>query len=326
MPPPAPVITKTLSLYQLFFIKFTYRDFDNDIIILDFNKYKEEDIILSMILEKTIELVKRIYRIHKIPFPRVNNIIVGLKYTGVEIATFTQGMILGLCYTLPDFICKKRPKEINKYAGGLTDIPLLELLDWANNSLSLKKIIGIATLNALSQHILSIMNPYEKLEKALLDYLEISNNSKIIFIGFIKPLADQIAKITNNIVVIDDSRINLSYMNKEIRNQYTELTESEMTADVLICTGTALINDTMEEILKFFRDRVKKICVLGPTASMLPDILFDYGADLVGGIKIKNSEKVLKIIQEGGGTKKFKNYGKKYNLIKNIKVRESFLY
>ncbi|MGQ4873957.1 MAG: Rossmann-like domain-containing protein [Promethearchaeia archaeon] len=279
-----------------------------------------------MILEKTIELVKRIYSIHKIPFPRVNNVVVGVKYTGVEIATFTQGKILGLCYTLPDFICKKRPKEINKYAGDLIDIPLLELLNWSVDSSGLRKIIGIATLNALSQHILSIMNPYEKLEKALLDYLEISENSKIIFIGFIKPLADQMTKITNNIVVIDDSRINLSYMDKEIKTQYTELTENEMTADVLICTGTALINNTMEDILKFFRNKVKKICVLGPTASMLPDILFDYGADLVGGIKIKDSEKVLKIIQEGGGTKKFKNYGKKYNLIKNIKVRESFLY
>jgi len=326
MPPLAPVITKTLSLYQLFFIKFTYRDFDNDIIILNFNKYKEKGITLSMILEKTIKLVKRIYSIHKIPFPRVNNVVVGLKYTGVEIATFTQGMILGLCYTLPDFICKKRPKEINKYAGNLTDIPLFELLNWSVDSSGLRKIIGIATLNALSQHILSIMNPYEKLEKALLDYLEISENSKIIFIGFIKPLADQMTKITNNIVVIDDSRINLSYMDKEIKTQYTELTENEMTADILICTGTALINNTMEDILKFFRNKVKKICVLGPTASMLPDILFDYGADLVGGIKIKDSEKVLKIIQEGGGTKKFKNYGKKYNLIKNIKVRESFLY
>ncbi|MHA1274003.1 MAG: Rossmann-like domain-containing protein [Promethearchaeota archaeon] len=279
-----------------------------------------------MILEKTIELIKRIYKIHKIPFPRVNNIVVGVKYTGVEIATFTQGKILGLCYTLPDFICKKRTKEINKYAGDLTDIPLLELLNWTNNSLSLKKIIGIATLNALSQHILSIMNPYEKLERALLDYLEISENSKIIFIGFIKPLADQMAKITNNIVIIDDSKLNISYRDKKIKNQYTELTENEMTADVLICTGTALINNTMEDILKFFRNKVRKICILGPTASMVPDILFDYGADLVGGIKIKDSKKVLKIIQEGGGTKKFKNYGKKYNLIKNIKNKEDLLY
>ena len=49
---------------------------------------------------------------------------------------------------------------------------------------------------------------------------------------------------------------------------------------------------------------------------MIPDILFDYGVDIVSGMEIFNSKTAMKVVQEGGGTKYFKKYGKKYNLIK----------
>ncbi|MHA1992378.1 MAG: Rossmann-like domain-containing protein [Candidatus Hodarchaeales archaeon] len=37
---------------------------------------------------------------------------------------------------------------------------------------------------------------------------------------------------------------------------------------------------------------------------------------MVGGMEIVDSEATLRVLQEGGGTKLFKQYGKKYNLIK----------
>ena len=49
---------------------------------------------------------------------------------------------------------------------------------------------------------------------------------------------------------------------------------------------------------------------------MIPDILFEKGVDIVGGMEIVDSEATLRVLQEGGGTKLFKRYGKKYNLIK----------
>lgn len=72
----------------------------------------------------------------------------------------------------------------------------------------------------------------------------------------------------------------------------------------------------MEEILRKFKRKAQQIIVIGPTASMLPDILFDYGVDIVAGMKISDSDATLKVLQEGGGTKMFKKYGMKYYLIK----------
>ncbi|MHA1916468.1 MAG: Rossmann-like domain-containing protein [Promethearchaeota archaeon] len=45
-------------------------------------------------------------------------------------------------------------------------------------------------------------------------------------------------------------------------------------------------------------------------------MLFEHGVEIVGGMDFFDSESALRVIQEGGGTKMFKTYGKKYNLIK----------
>ena len=95
-----------------------------------------------------------------------------------------------------------------------------------------------------------------------------------------------------------------------------KLKDEELYTDILICTGTALINNTIELILEKFKNRARKIILIGPTASMIPDILFDYGVDIVAGMKILNSDATIRVLQEGGGTKLFRKYGKKYNLIK----------
>jgi uncharacterized protein (DUF4213/DUF364 family) len=50
---------------------------------------------------------------------------------------------------------------------------------------------------------------------------------------------------------------------------------------------------------------------------MIPDILFDHGVDIVGGMEVLDSKSTIQVLQEGGGTKYFKKFGKKYNLIKD---------
>ncbi|MFW9999040.1 MAG: Rossmann-like domain-containing protein [Candidatus Hodarchaeota archaeon] len=270
-----------------------------------------------MILEKTVNLVKQIYKIHKIIPPQITKVVIGLGYTGVEVTAYAYEPFLGLASTLPSVIKTANCSKIN-FAGELTNQPLTKLLDWSIKSPSLKKIIGIATLNGISQHILKIINPYRKFEeKNLVNIVKVNRDTKITFIGLIKPLIREIHKISPSIIVIEDSISNSSeFKDIIIKNSIDQLEKEETPTDILICTGTTLINNTLESILEIFKKKARKIILIGPTASMIPDILFDYGVDIVGGIEIFNSEATLKILQEGGGTKLFKKYGKKYNLIK----------
>jgi len=268
-----------------------------------------------MILEKTVDLIKQIYKIHKIVPPQITKVVIGLGYTGVEVTAYAYEPFLGLASTLQSILNTTNCSKIS-YAGKLTNQPISKLLNWSFESPSLKKIIGIATLNGVSQHILHIINPYKKSEE-LLKLLKVNEDSKVTFIGLIKPLIREIIKTTSLVTVIEDTlSVPPEFKNITFKPNIDQLKQKEISPDILFCTGTTLINNTFESILELFKKKARKIVLIGPTASMIPDILFDYGVDIVGGMEIFDSEATLKILQEGGGTKLFKKYGKKYNLMK----------
>jgi len=269
-----------------------------------------------MILEKTLELLSQIYRYHKILPPKVSRIVVGLGYTGVELAAYAYEPFLGVAQTLPSVIHNTDCSKI-KFAGKLTELSFTELITWSLEPLSLQKTIGIATLNAASQHVLAVKNPYVELKEELIDYLNINEKTRINFIGFISPMVKTINKITKNLTIVDDNPIIKTLSNKfNIKSNIDQLNEQELKVDILICSGASILNDTLEDIISIFKKNANYIVIIGPTISFIPDILFDYGVDIVGGMRLLNSEATLRILQEGGGTRTFKKYGKKYHFIK----------
>ncbi|MFX0082516.1 MAG: Rossmann-like domain-containing protein [Candidatus Hodarchaeota archaeon] len=269
-----------------------------------------------MILEKTVRLIKQIYEDHNIVPPKISNVVIGLGYTGVEVSNSGQKSVLGLASTLPSIINSADCSKIN-FAGNLTNKKLLELLEWSYLAPSLKKIIGIATINAASQHILRIYNPYSKMIGDPLNYLEIYQDTSITIIGLMKPLIRKLIKNTSSITLVEDTiSFPEEFSEFNFRRNIVELENEEISTDILFCTGTSLINNTLEKILNLFRNKARKIIVMGPSVGLLPDVLFDCGVDIVGGMEITDSEATLKILQEGGGTQLFKKFGKKYNLIK----------
>jgi len=269
-----------------------------------------------MIIEKTIEKITQIEDENKITPPKVSKVVIGLGYTGVELKFSDNTLQLGVAFTLPDFLLNKGCSKIN-FAGNLTEKKAQELLNWAKNEASLQKVIGIATLNAFSQYILqSKKAEYKFLHKDLIKYLDPNNDMKVTFIGLIEPMIRQISKITKNILIIEKNLEFSQFFEKfKLLRSIDEISQDDLDTDILICTGTSIINDTLEKILDTFRKKANFIALIGPTASMIPEIFFDYGIDLIGGMTFKNSEATFRVLQEAGGTRFFKKYASKYNLV-----------
>ena len=70
-------------------------------------------------------------------------------------------------------------------------------------------------------------------------------------------------------------------------------------SDLLIITGVTLLNHTLEWILERARPDTE-IALMGPTASMLPDPLFDRGVNMVGGVRVKKPDELLDLLAMGG--------------------------
>jgi len=269
-----------------------------------------------MILEKTIELVKHFYKTNNIDPPKISKVVLGLGYTGVKVSTQEPDSFLGLAATVPSIINNTNCSKMES-AGNLTNLALFELMEWSIESPNIRKIVGLAALNAVSQHLLKIKKSCKVLKGDLLSQLHIDKNTKVTVIGLMKPLVRKLSKITKIITLVEDSiPVTTEFNEFKFRNNIEQLNDDNLSPDILFCTGTSLINDTMERILELFRNKARKIILIGPSASMIPDVLFENGVDIVGGMEIVDSEATLRVLQEGGGTKLFKQYGKKYNLIK----------
>ena len=270
-----------------------------------------------MILEKTVELIYQIYRSYKILKPKINQIAFGLKYIAVELHAYSYSPFLGLSY-IPYNILKSTEYNNIEFDEKLKENRISEILKWSYESPSIKKIVGIATLNAMSQHILEIKNPFKKIKKNLIHHLKIETDTNIVVIGTNIPLIYKLNKITQNITLVSDKTVSKSLLNHiSIKKSVDDLRDEEKAPHVLFLNDNTLIEDNLEELLIKFKKKARTIVLIGPSASMIPDILFDYGIDIVVGTKVINHESALNVIKERRALKYLKDYTQNYCLIKD---------
>ena len=70
-------------------------------------------------------------------------------------------------------------------------------------------------------------------------------------------------------------------------------------ADVLLITGTTLLNDTLDEILAAAQPAACKV-VVGPTVGLVPDAYVRRGCDVLGTIRVTRADEFLDVLAEGG--------------------------
>jgi uncharacterized protein (DUF4213/DUF364 family) len=78
-------------------------------------------------------------------------------------------------------------------------------------------------------------------------------------------------------------------------------------ADIVGLTGTSLINHTFEDLIELCKD--KFVVMVGPTSPLSP-VLFDYGIDVISGIRVVQPQQMVACITEGAMFKQIK--GLKY--------------
>lgn len=70
-------------------------------------------------------------------------------------------------------------------------------------------------------------------------------------------------------------------------------------SDIIIITGLTLLNNTIDNLLSFIPAN-KQVVVVGPTAGLIPDILFKHNVSIIGSTKITDPERMFTVVSEGG--------------------------
>jgi len=168
--------------------------------------------------------------------------------------------------------------------GSLRGKSALELAEYAKSDNLLEATIGMATINSLIN-----IDEAKCVKENALDALARKGRGKNIAIVGHFPWTPQLREIAKKLWVIEQR--------PREGDLPAEAAEDILPqADVVGLTGTSFINHTVEKLLELSRGRF--VVMVGPTSPLSP-VLFDYGVDVIGGVKVVEPGKVIRYISEG---------------------------
>lgn len=235
----------------------------------------------------------------------VKRVCIGLGYTGVKLDT---GHV-GICYTHQSEIVP-RCCHVTERAGTLAGSSAFQLADLARSWDLGESVVGVATLNALSQIILEKGGgKYSIAEGNLIDLIGVNEKDRVALVGDIKPFRESLRGRVKNLHVFERR------IASRDRNVLPDVACEEIlpNVDVAMITGSSIANKTIDRLLELC-EGAREVGVVGASSSIIPDALFRYGATIVGGIKVVDAEKLMQIVAEGGGTRQIKRAVKFINI------------
>lgn len=125
--------------------------------------------------------------------------------------------------------------------------------------------------------------------------LERSPGAKVVVVGAF-PFIDKLREAAGELIVLE---LEPSLLNPEKNILPASACEYCIPdCDVLAITGSALINKSLEHLLDLARNSRTYTIILGPS-TVMSDVLFDYGADVLAGSFVTNPEGLLRKIESG---------------------------
>jgi uncharacterized protein (DUF4213/DUF364 family) len=254
--------------------------------------------VTTRIVEEALRKVKAL--VPNVDELTVSQVVLGLGYTGVRLSSGHGG----LCYTFQDEIAQATQHcQISDLAGTMAGIPAVTLAEKSKSWDISESVVGVATLNALSQIAIERnIEKYSVLKGDVLNYIKLTKKDTVAMVGNMQPLVPPIEAKAKELYIIERTPTRRC----EGVLPDTACDEILPKADVVLITGTAIANGTIDHLLELAA-KAEQIAVIGASAGILPEVLFKRGVNLVGGAKITNVDRMMQVVSEGGGTPALKS-------------------
>ncbi len=232
----------------------------------------------------------------------VERAVIGLFFSGVKLSDGSCGICFTPVKEIPESVCCPTSAAALPQAGKLRGKPAGAYLEEMNDGRPLKRALGIATLNALSQSCWNAHPPLDyaiEYDKDPLDGISITDDAFVVVVGALVPYLRMLKQRGRPFAILEKDVRTLKEDELPFFAGPDQATEKIGQADLLIVTGTTLINGTLEGILESAKPGAE-IVVVGPSVSMLPQALFRRGVTAIGGLVCTDADRLLDILSEGG--------------------------
>jgi uncharacterized protein len=214
--------------------------------------------------------------------------------------------IAGACATplktIPEAVCCPSSAMAMPFPGKLKGRPARDLAREACSGHGIRRAVGIATVNALADCCWRRRpHPGMALSAGVdaFDAAQIRDGEKVVVVGAFVPFLKELKRRRQSFLVLEQDPATLKAEELPFFRPAEEASAVVPQADVVLITGSTLVNATLEDLLAFARPGAR-VAIIGPTVGMLPDAFLARGADGLGGIRITAPDAFLDLLAEGG--------------------------
>jgi uncharacterized protein (DUF4213/DUF364 family) len=181
-------------------------------------------------------------------------------------------------------------------AGNIAGCRASEVVRWAMDTNPVRAGAGVAALNALlSPHAENLA------DKNAMDEIDIRPGDTVGMVGHFEPVLRQHGHRIGTLYVFERAPL--------AEGVYPDWAEDIYLpeCDVVIVTGTTLINKTIDHVLSLC-ESAREVVLMGASATLCPDVFRAHGVHLLAGTLVTDANRALRVISEGGGTPQLRAY------------------
>jgi uncharacterized protein (DUF4213/DUF364 family) len=232
----------------------------------------------------------------------IERAVVGLFFTGVKLSNGMAGACATPVKTIPEAVCCPTSAMAMPFPGKLRGRPALDLAKEAFGNHGIRRAVGIAAMNALADTCWR-RRPHPETELRLgidaFDATEMRPGDRVVVVGAFVPFLRELKRRRQPFLVLEQDPATLKADELPFFRPAEQADSVVPEADVLLITGTTLINDTLEELLRLAKPAAR-VTMVGPTVSLLPDAFLRRGANILGTVRITAPDDFLETLAEGG--------------------------
>ena len=230
-------------------------------------KYVRKSILHVKLIDELISLT---------PEEEVMDLAVGVGWTAV------LSKYAGMAMTLKS---DEEPRDIER----LHEMNTRELAKLLRSWNFLEASIGLAAIN-------STIPPPEnyRVVNALDLALKESEGKTVTMVGYFPGYVEKFRERAKRFYVLE---LNQCFLSSNSNVLFTFAAEEVIPeSDIVVMTATTIINKSVERLLQLASSA--KVYLLGPSTPMT-EVLFDYGVDIIGGVRVKDGGKLIRAVKNG---------------------------
>ena len=255
----------------------------------------------SSILDVTIATIGTILgsELEEITIERA---VVGLFFTGVKLSNGTTGASATPIKSIPEAVCCPSSAMAMPFPGKLAGRRAADVAREALSGHGIRRAVGIAAVNALADCCWQ-RRPHRDVELQhgvdAFDATDIRHGDNVVVVGAFVPFLKELKRRGQAFLVLEQDPSTLKADELPFFRPAEQAAEILPDADVVLITGSTLVNNTLEHLLALTRPDAR-VTVVGPTVGMLPAAFLARGADVLGCVRITEPDAFLDLLAEGG--------------------------